>query len=342
MPHVTEWPLFSIVEQVRSRFPPETAIMVAIGGWGDTNGFSQAAATRSSRKLFAQNIRKMVEETGADALADHGNGEDYKQIPNSEKAWEVEAYPKLMAEIRHALGPNKLLSAAVPGLRRDMIAFTKKNLRDLDNSIDFLNIMTYDLMNRRDNVTQHHTGVQMALDGLHAYLSNGLTPHKANLGFAFYVKWFKTNMEDTRQCSSQNGIGCKTALLEDPRTGVDLSQSGSFSWHDQVPSDVADSFKRALLRGVYDEKGGGHYFWDEAEKIFWTWDNPDAIHRKFPRMVDEYSIGGVFAWGLGEDAPNFKHLQALTASLRQSSERSRFLNSAEKSPTSYPSWREEL
>jgi GH18 family chitinase len=40
--------------------------MVAIGGWGNTDGFSVAAASDESRKLFASNIQKMVNQTGAD------------------------------------------------------------------------------------------------------------------------------------------------------------------------------------------------------------------------------------------------------------------------------------
>jgi len=60
------WPLFTTVETARSQFPHGTAIMVAIGGWGDTEGFIVAAATESSRKLFAQNVKIMVEATGAD------------------------------------------------------------------------------------------------------------------------------------------------------------------------------------------------------------------------------------------------------------------------------------
>lgn len=65
-PDVSEWPLFTTVEAARSQFAKGTAIMVAIGGWGDTIGFSEAAATESSRKLFAQNVKAMVEHTGAD------------------------------------------------------------------------------------------------------------------------------------------------------------------------------------------------------------------------------------------------------------------------------------
>ena len=62
----TEWPLFTTVEAVRPKFSPGTAIMVAIGGWGDTQGFSVAAKTDESRKRFATNVKAMLDATGAD------------------------------------------------------------------------------------------------------------------------------------------------------------------------------------------------------------------------------------------------------------------------------------
>jgi hypothetical protein len=65
-PGLSEWPLFATVDEVRPRFGNGTAILVAIGGWGDTAGFSEAAATESSRKLFARNVKAMVDHTGAD------------------------------------------------------------------------------------------------------------------------------------------------------------------------------------------------------------------------------------------------------------------------------------
>jgi GH18 family chitinase len=64
--NASEWPLFTTVEEVRPKFAKGTAIVVAIGGWGDTAGFSEAAATEKSRRLFARNVRLMVENTGAD------------------------------------------------------------------------------------------------------------------------------------------------------------------------------------------------------------------------------------------------------------------------------------
>lgn len=60
--------LFTSVDTVRVQFAPGTAVMVAIGGWGDTRGFSFAAATDSNCKRFAANVKAMVDATGADGV----------------------------------------------------------------------------------------------------------------------------------------------------------------------------------------------------------------------------------------------------------------------------------
>lgn len=44
-----------------------------------------------------------------------GNGADYKQISNSAKLYQIDAFPRLLAATRAAIGPEKLLSIAVPG-----------------------------------------------------------------------------------------------------------------------------------------------------------------------------------------------------------------------------------
>ena len=69
----SSWPLFTTVETARSLFPDGTAIMVAIGGWGNTAGFEVAAATAMSRKLFAHNVKLMVDATGADGKQHEAN-----------------------------------------------------------------------------------------------------------------------------------------------------------------------------------------------------------------------------------------------------------------------------
>lgn len=65
-PDRNEWPLFRTVESARQAFSISPAdILVAIGGWGDTS-FAVAARNHTSRKMFAHNVARMVEATGAD------------------------------------------------------------------------------------------------------------------------------------------------------------------------------------------------------------------------------------------------------------------------------------
>ena len=171
--------------------------------------------------------------------------------------------------------------------------------------------MTYDLMNRRSNKTSHHTGVTASLLAIDSYVEAGVPAEKLNLGFAFYVKWFKTLPGSEGGCDI-NPIGCKTVLMEDPDTGADLGQAGAFSYHDNVPTDLATSWGKAQKEGEYDDVDGGHYFWDQEESIWWSWDTERAIEMKFPKIVSGTGVGGVFAWGLGEDADGWGHLKALS------------------------------
>lgn len=190
-----------------------------------------------------------------------------------------------------------------------MTAFTIETVPIINKYVDFFNIMTYDLLNRRDNVTKHHTGIVLSLEAIDTYISRGVPPSKANLGFAFYTKWVKTAPDGG--CDVEP-VGCKTELMEDPKTGADMGKAGGFSWHDEVPEDVETSFRKALANGTYDIEGGGYYYWDKDENRWWTFDTPEAILLKFPAIMESRKLGGVFAWGLGEDAPDFKHLRTLT------------------------------
>ncbi len=67
-PARTDWPLFTTVDEVRAQFPATTKVQVAIGGWGDTVGFSAAARDDKTRKVFSENVARMVAATGADGV----------------------------------------------------------------------------------------------------------------------------------------------------------------------------------------------------------------------------------------------------------------------------------
>lgn len=89
------------------------------------------------------NCTTSLQWTESTLTSHSGNGDDYKQpgTTNADKIWEIDAYPELVTELRTALGPTKTLCAALPGVPRDMMAFSAENLAKIVPHMDFFNIL---------------------------------------------------------------------------------------------------------------------------------------------------------------------------------------------------------
>lgn len=74
---------------------------------------------------------------------------------------------------------------------------------------------------------------------------------------------------------------------------------------------MIDSWRKADKDGQTDEKAGGQYYFDADVDLFWTWDTPEMVQRKFKEIVDQEKLGGVMAWSLGEDTLDFKLVKAM-------------------------------
>lgn len=59
---------FQPVDDMRKRFGPDTKLMIAIGGWGDSAGFSTGSKDDASRKRYAKNVASMLEANGFDGV----------------------------------------------------------------------------------------------------------------------------------------------------------------------------------------------------------------------------------------------------------------------------------
>ncbi|KAK7751464.1 hypothetical protein SLS62_006549 [Diatrype stigma] len=290
---------FTDLTTLRSLFDDGTKVCMAIGGWGDTSGFSVGQKDDASRKTFAKGVASAVETLGYDCVDvdweyPGGNGDDYKQNPNSGKVDEITNYALLLQEIKTAIG-DKELSIAVPGKEIDMIAFTTEQVPTINGIVDYVNVMSYDIMNRRDNQTNHHTSVKESLNTVDKYLDLGFDAGKLTLGFAFYAKYFQTQ----GQCDQP--IGCPTVELEDAN-GADTLKSGAVTFLDGSP---------ILALGQADETEGGQWYWDAETSNFWTWDTPEFIAQKFDQIVKPRGLAGVMGWSLGEDSSDFTYIKAL-------------------------------
>ncbi|CAG9943015.1 unnamed protein product [Clonostachys rosea f. rosea IK726] len=109
-----------------------------------------------------------------------GIRDDHKLIPNSERKWEIKAFVLPIQEIRRALGPVKLLSAAVLGQEVDLIAFGSSTMPQINHEVDFANVMYH--------VVIHHTGVVGSKAVVQRYMDRGAPPGKLDPGLPYYVK----------------------------------------------------------------------------------------------------------------------------------------------------------
>lgn len=130
--------------------------------------------------------------------------------------------------MKEAVAP-KFVTVAVPALEHDMIAFYKSpSVTSIWAAVEFVNVMTYDMMMRRDTETKHHSSVLGSLAAIDRYLALGLPAAKINLGFAFYAKYFQTPANSTA-CSATRGLGCPIVKAEND-DGSDAGTSGSVTF----------------------------------------------------------------------------------------------------------------
>ncbi|EKG13534.1 Chitin-binding type 1 [Macrophomina phaseolina MS6] len=367
--------LFEPIETFRARFDPGVQVLAAIGGWNDVN-YTQTLKDEKSRTIFANNCKKVIDKYGFDGIdIDYeyvgGNGADYKIVPNSEKVWEIDAFPLLLNATRAAIGEDKLLSIAVPGLERDMMAFTEETMPKIVPLVDWFGIMTYDFMNRRDNFTKHHTDKVGSAESIQRYLDLGLPPCKATLGFAFYAKYFTIDMASG--CATEPlGESCKTVPLENA-DGSDNGKSGALTFEPSsvggpAPTNLTEatdgscgasvgkkcpagyccsssgfcgdteahcglscqanygkcngltaiqSWENALAGAVVDEVNGGNYYLDKNASLFWTWDEPTHIEKKFVEIIEGLGVENVMAWSLSEDSLDWRHLLAIQKGVKE-------------------------
>lgn len=99
-------------------------------GWDTTALVWHPAATALPRLTLATDI---------DWEYPGGNGQDYRQNPNSGKTDEITGYALFLKEVKAAIG-SKELSIAVPGLERDMIAFTADQAPLINAAVDVVNV----------------------------------------------------------------------------------------------------------------------------------------------------------------------------------------------------------
>ena len=289
--------LFEQIAALKQKHP-HLKVILSVGGWTDSGPFYEMAAAEESRQAFAQSC--------ADFL------KTYPQFDGVDLDWEhpviggvqrgqprdAENYVSLLAAVRRAIGPGRLLTIAVSASPRGIEPL---RYAEMVPSLDWVSVMTYDF----------HTGSARA--GFNSPLYNHDDPSNPKL-----------NLHDAVQALVAKGVPRDKLAAGVPFFGrgwrgvesPDPWSAGTGSLSVGGYRNIADTFLN---------KPGYVRHWDATAKVPWlynasakewiSYDDAESMRLKGEYIAAQHLAGAMF-WELSQDDGTL--LEALRAGLRSS------------------------
>lgn len=260
---------------------PELKILLSVGGWERSGGFSSSAAGEGNRRKFAQSAAELMAEQDLD-----GVDLDW-EFP---AAGDRENYTRLMETVRAELdrkgeetGRRYLLSAAVPPGRDLLRAFQPAAMAE---AADYLFLMGYDLNGPWDNTVGFNAPLEFpgpgeddpqrtdsVREGVEAWTEAGAPPEKLVLGMPLYGYRYQL---------SPGGTGLGGRFLS----------AGPVSY-DRIADQYLPDHRRLFHAAAQAPYLAG-------EDWFLSYDDPSSIAAK-ARFAREKGLLGIGFWELSQD-----------------------------------------
>lgn len=276
-------PNINRLSEIRAAYP-KLKINISIGGWG-AEGFSDAVSSPENREIFATNILAFVEHY-------HFNGVDLDwEYPGSSlsgiktRTSDIQNFQLFLQILKQKLisiNKHYVLTAAV-GADFEIINRLAINQRaTYAESLDFVNVMTYDLRGSWTSQTGHQTnlypyhaktGKLSADQAIKHLLMQGVPAQKLVLGAAIYSRdWVGFDSLDSNTVEKQaQSKGNQVTAYEDVRPLL-IAHPENYYW---------------------DDRAKAAYYFDG--KIFMSFDDPQSIRFKAEYVIDQ-GLGGLMFW----------------------------------------------
>jgi GH18 family chitinase len=286
---------------------PHLKVLVSVGGWSWSKGFSDAALTPKSRRAFVASAVDFVRRHDLDGFDVDW---EYPGLPgdkNPHRPEDKENFTALMADLRAALdregvrrGRHLLLTFAA-GAFPDFLAHTE--MAKVQASVDFVNLMTYDFrVAEGGELAGHHANLyphpadpdHRSADGaVRDFLAAGVPAPKLVLGVPFYGRAWE-------------GVGSREGLYREgrpPGRRIDTSHA----------SLAALAGREGWTRD-WDSAAQAPFLWNEGRQTFVTYEDEESLRLKC-RYVRVKGLGGVMFWEYHADRTGAL-LDTLDAALR--------------------------
>jgi len=273
---------------------PGLKIMVSIGGWGGCGPCSNLFASEDHRNTFAKTTVTLFNKYSIDGLDLDWEYPAIEGYPGH--AWDKadkNNFTELIKTLRREMKNEFLLSFAAGGFTHYLEESVDwENVMPL---VDFVNLMTYDLVSGYSKVTGHHTllndylpdqqSTRKCVDWL---LQRDIEPGKLIIGAAFYARVW--------QDVANRSHG--------------LYQTGKFLRsvpYKNFPGYFTDS---SGFRYYWDKKAKAPYQYSGSKKLFATFDDKRSIRAK-AKFTRRKKLGGIMFWELSEDIPGYGLVESI-------------------------------
>jgi chitinase len=292
---------------------PNLKILISFGGWGQSDGFTSAAAPDHLRDF----VRSCVQTFIAGHFAPDIDGAGIFDGIDIDWEYPVEGgvhqgrpedkanFTALAAEFRRQLDelrPGYLLTAALPAEEEYYKNF---ELKEICKYLDYISIMAYDLHWNSEPTTNFHSALfhdpadpsKPPLDkrygdyALRGFLHAGVPAKKVIFGVPFYGKGWQ-------------GVKDANHGLYQPATAPAETGGSYRELKDLPPEADRKYFSKAVACSVL------------INSVFWTYDCPQALLKKMAYIRHQH-LGGVMFWELSQDSANLELLRILSGRTRR-------------------------
>jgi len=292
-----------IVEQLVAlkKENPALKIMVSLGGWGGCAPCSELFSSATHRTNFAKTTVALFEKYQIDGLDLDWEYPSIEGYPNHKyDTADKFNFTALIHTVRKEMGNRFILSFAAGGFDN----FLEKSV-DWDAilpQLDFVNLMTYDLVGGYSKVTGHHTplagympGQQSTQNCVNWLLQHKVPADKLIIGAAFYARVWKQV-----QAGTNNGLYQSGEFLQ----GVDyknfstyFGDTTGFTYH-------------------WDDKAKAPWQYNKTKKLFATFDDEKSIAAK-TAFIRKHKLGGIMFWELSLDKSSNGLVNAINKGLTE-------------------------
>jgi len=263
---------------------PQLKVLLSLGGWGGCETCSDVFSTENGRTVFAQSVKNLLDYFKADGIDLDWEYPAISGYPGHRFVPEDKPnFTQLVTQLRKAIGPQQVISFAAGGFSQYLQeAIEWKKVMAV---VDFVNLMTYDLINGYSTVTGHHTGLystpkqKESTDNAVRFLdSAGIPRNKLVIGAAFYARIFE-NVDSVNNglyqaCKFKNGVPYKAFPYV-------LSKDSGFVYH-------------------WDPIAKAPWLYNAKQKLFVTYDDSTSMRLKTAYARNK-KLNGIMFWQLGED-----------------------------------------